>query len=97
MFKALTILCSIGLIVFTLSGCKPQIIREYSYIPCVVPDVPPAPEYIRVQFQQDEKGMIEFRSDNDAKGLLLNDLMNRTHIQELRTILQGLIEIKKEK
>lgn len=81
-----------GLIIFTLSGCtpKPQIVREYVYLPCAVPEIPEAPKYLRVQFQQDAQGMIEFKSNDDAKGLLLNILMDKSRITDLEEILKSI-------
>lgn len=91
----LTIACSFVLIAFILNGCAgKEIVVEYKYVECKVPELPAKPKYLRVQWQLDSDGMIEFKSNEDAKGLLLNDLMNRSQLEELRTILENMREKK---
>lgn len=88
--RIVLVLCLIGLTACT----HKEIVKEFVYVPCTIPEIPESPKYFRVQFEQNAQNKIEFKSDNDVKGLLLNDLMNKTYMEELRTILFNL-KVKK--
>jgi len=72
-----------------------QVVRT-EYVYQQVPDIPKEPNYFVVHWQKLDPGLYCV-DEKGAKGLLKNFELIKENAQEMRTILQGLKDAKKDK